>query len=291
MGVVNTVICDDVNNQRRVEVRDGRMLVNDSADSVDFLKNNYPSVAVRLGLVSGLGGNRKFGSNGDIDTGSTPESIWTGGGLYPFATAASNAQVSSDDAQDTSAGTGARTVRLIGLDEDWVQTTETVEMNGLGVVESGTSWIRLDRVVVLTAGSNGTNIGTITVTQGGADTFALVSPGAGQTELALLSIPYATKGAIMSWEVCMRDAGSGTDCTLGLFTRTNEQDYTPGAWRLRSEIGLRGAGTSTFDVQLRNPIIVPQRSDIEVRCLDVTSNNVAITSTFEVLTIADTVTA
>jgi hypothetical protein len=48
----------------------------------------------------------KFGYNSVV--GSTKETIWEQGGLYAYPPSASVMTVSSSDANDTSAGTGAR---------------------------------------------------------------------------------------------------------------------------------------------------------------------------------------
>ena len=52
----------------------------------------------------------KFGFNPDVD--DSLETVWAEGGLYNYLSAASVLKVSSSSTADTSAGTGARTVKL-----------------------------------------------------------------------------------------------------------------------------------------------------------------------------------
>ena len=50
----------------------------------------------------------KFGTNSSVD--NSLHTIWQQGGLYSYPPSASTMTVSSSDVNDTSAGTGARTV-------------------------------------------------------------------------------------------------------------------------------------------------------------------------------------
>ncbi len=59
----------------------------------------------------------KFGFNPDVD--EILETIWAEGGLYSYLSAATVLKVSSSSTNDTSAGTGARTVELFGLDANY----------------------------------------------------------------------------------------------------------------------------------------------------------------------------
>jgi hypothetical protein len=79
--------------------------------------------------------------------------------------------VSSSDANDTSAGTGARTIEISGLDGDYNEISETIILNGQTPVTTTNSFLRVNRGIVLTAGSGGVNagiiyVGTGTVTSG-----------------------------------------------------------------------------------------------------------------------------
>lgn len=65
--------------------------------------------AIGFGQVPGYRRITALGNNPDVDTG-IHEDIWTGGGLYPWMTAATSLEIVSDSANDTAAGTGARTV-------------------------------------------------------------------------------------------------------------------------------------------------------------------------------------
>lgn len=62
-----------------------------------------------------------IGNNPDLDTATLPEDIWTGGGGYPWLTASTALELLSSSANDTSAGTGARTVTINGLDINYAE--------------------------------------------------------------------------------------------------------------------------------------------------------------------------
>ena len=144
---------------------------------------------VSRGDVFGHESLYKFGFNSDVD--QTEETIWTQGGDYPWPTAAFTAYIVSDDAADTSAGTGARTVTVQGLDENYVFQSVDVALNGTTEVQVGDAngWLRVFRAFVLTAGSAGTAAGTILIqTTGGGTIYANLSNG-NQTQMALYTVP------------------------------------------------------------------------------------------------------
>src|SRR5210317_2657610 len=106
----------------------------------------------------------KFGQNAVV--GNSMETIWQQGGLYSYPPSASTTTVSSSNANDTSAGTGARTVQIVGLDGDYNEISETIILNGQTAVTTTNSFLRVNRGVVLTAGSGGVNAGIIYVGTG-----------------------------------------------------------------------------------------------------------------------------
>ena len=83
-------------------------------------------------------------------------------------TTESQIQFSSTNANDTSAGTGCRTIfiegltRITGAGGDWEQITETVSMNGqTAVTTTSTKWWRINKIFVNSSGSTGFNEGDI----------------------------------------------------------------------------------------------------------------------------------
>ena len=106
----------------------------------------------------------KFGQNAVV--GNSVETIWQQGGLYSYPPSATTMTVSSSDTNDTSAGTGARTVQISGLDGDYNEISETITMNGQTAVTTTNSFLRVNRALVLTAGSGGANAGIIYVGTG-----------------------------------------------------------------------------------------------------------------------------
>lgn len=106
----------------------------------------------------------KFGQNQSV--GNSDETIWEEGGLYVYPPSATTMTVSSSDANDTSAGTGARTVEIFGLDGSYNEVSETIIMNGQTAVTTSNTYLRVNRALVLTAGSGGANAGIIYVGTG-----------------------------------------------------------------------------------------------------------------------------
>jgi len=150
---------------------------------------------VAAGKIPGVNALYKFGDNPAIT--NVEETIWTQGGIYVYPTSAEAAYISSTDANDTSAGTGARTVKVYGLDANWELQEETVTLNGQTQVRVGASltWIRIFRAFVVTVGSGGTAAGDIYIGQTGAsggvptgNIYANLNTS-NQTQLALWTVP------------------------------------------------------------------------------------------------------
>lgn len=93
-----------------------------------------------------------------------------GFGVWPSA-AAGAVLVSTDvDDDGDPADTGARTVIVRGLDENWALATETVTMNGTTPTTATTvTFIRINEIEVVTAGTTLTNEGDITASISGTN--------------------------------------------------------------------------------------------------------------------------
>lgn len=140
------------------------------------------------------------GKNANISTGSVPEDLWLVGGVYTgFPMTAETVTVVSGSASDTLAGTGARTVTLEGLDGNYVEIIETVEMNGTSNAVTTNSFLRINKIYVSTAGSNRTNVGTIIVAQSITTTniFGTIQAGNSRAFYMAYTTP-ANKTAILT---------------------------------------------------------------------------------------------
>jgi hypothetical protein len=106
--------------------------------------------------------NTKFGFNATC--GNTAETIWTQSNAYTW-NAAAQLELTSTDADDTdTTGNGARSVTIEGLDANYAEISETVDMNGQTADAGSTttaSFLRVNRMYVATAGSTGVNEGII----------------------------------------------------------------------------------------------------------------------------------
>ena len=239
----------------------------------NYLWDEAWELNVSRGKVRGAYHIIKFGENLDVD--GSMETIWDGGGLYTYLTSAGVLTVTSTDGNDAAAGTGARTVTVEGLDENYNQVSETLTVGGgAGSVE----FYRVFRAFVATSGSSGTNEGTITIAQG-ATTLAQIrsvgsptSTGLGQTFMSIYTVPAGYTGYIYQLDVST--AKSDGDVFL---VKRGQNDN--GTWRAQDVMH-----TNSNDIErvYTFPLKIEEKADIEVRALSPT-NNMKCAATFCIL--------
>lgn len=236
---------------------------------------------VAFGRVRGTTYHHAFGRNSDIDTASGFEAIWNGGGAYTGfnATAAETVEVFSSSASDTSAGVGARTARLFGLDSDYLEQTEDITLNGVTPVVSTKSFIRCHEVQVLTGGSSGENVGTITVRQSAttANVFAVMPIGYNRSMIAAYTIPANKQGAVSNAFATISNKTNGV-CNVRAKARSFGSVFT-----VRGEVSVLADGSSFVQLDYDIPSgIVPPKTDYFIEA-DSSVNNMAISAGFELI--------
>lgn len=103
--------------------------------------------------------------NKDIDSASGYETVWPSGGTFTKASVSEICGVASATSSDSSAGIGARTLRIYGVSASSTDT-EDITLSGTTSASTTKAWDAINKVEVLTAGSSLTNLGEITITQG-----------------------------------------------------------------------------------------------------------------------------
>jgi hypothetical protein len=146
------------------------------------------------GNIPGLTAVSLEGNNGAITTSLEP--LWPESATYTFLSAnMSSPTISSASANDTSAGTGARTVTVTCVDSNYAVTTGTYTMNGQTGVNVTQSCMVVNKIQVATAGSGKTNAGIVYVGTGAITTgkpavvHGLVAASAGRSTSFIYAVP------------------------------------------------------------------------------------------------------
>lgn len=210
-----------------------------------------------------------FGFNGDVDT--SPETIWPGGGLLAFPSVALQMSVSSANANDTSAGTGARTVYISGLDASHNEVSETVTMNGQTAVTTTNSYLHINDAYVASAGSSNSAagniyIGTGVVTAGvPATIYDIVAYDYNKRITGSYTVPAGYTGYLAQGLFSTGQAGGSNAVTGRLMTRGTNNI------RLTSAIVTLNNGSA--DYAFEYPGVVPEKTTIEAQAFGASENN------------------
>lgn len=205
----------------------------------------------------------KFGFNPDID--DTEETVWAQGGLYSYLSSASILKVSSSSTADTSAGTGARTVQLYGLDADYNEINEIVTLNGQTAVNTTNSFLRINRMVIRSAGTGEKNAGVVyagtgTVTAGvPANKYATIAVGDNQTLMALWTVPAGHAAYLLQKDVTVATTQNNKYATVRLVARPDGEVFQTRDKHVLDNNVLH----QKYDV----PLKFEEKTDIEVRCV------------------------
>lgn len=178
-------------------------IVNQDADTI-ITRSSFDKKAITLGLFENTSMVTKAGLNDDIDTGSVPEDIWGGGGVYNgFPSSGETVRAVSTSADDAAGGSGLRTMSAQLMTTDWVWVSVTFTLNGTTPVApdapyTNTLFIRGHTASGLTAGSTGANVGDISIYQSTttANVFLLMLIGRNQTNNSAYTIPAGYSGLL-----------------------------------------------------------------------------------------------
>ncbi len=203
----------------------------------------------------------KFGFNGTVS--ASEEDIWEGSAAYSYLTSATVLKISSSSVNDDAGGTGALTVKLLGVDTNYNEINETITLDGETPVNTTKSYLRIYRMIVITAGGTGSNEGIIyagtgDVTNGvPAVEYNRISIGWNQSLMALFTIPAGHEGLIESFFASTGIANKTTE--IFLYIRPFGEVFQ---CKQRYHI-IAGIVERRFPL----PLKVTEKSDIAIRAL------------------------
>ncbi len=240
---------------------------------------------IAMGYVPGASYGFKFGNNVEVDTGTAPEDVWGGGGDYTGqpTSGAETLDVYSDDTADTSAGTGARTVQIWGLDTDGYEQTETVTMDGTTHVVTSGTYTRCNRAKVLTAGTGATNAGVICIEMSttSANVMAKVPIGSAQTRIACYTVPTGkTMLVIAAFVSIARASGANGSASMSLRARVPGGVY-------QSALTPEVTTGQSLPLGLAGGFVFTAGTDIKWRVDSVSDNDTIVSGMFEYLLLDD----
>jgi hypothetical protein len=210
-----------------------------------------------------------FGYNSDVDT--SVETVWPYGGILTFPSAALQMKVSSDSANDTAAGTGARTVYIEGLDANHAVISETVTLNGQTAVLTTQSFLHVNNFYVATAGSGKSAAGSIYIGTG------TVTAGVPTTVYDVILLDYNARitgsytvpaGYTAYLEQGLFSAGqvSGSNAVTGRLVTRGQDD-------IRRTAAIVTLNNGAADYAFEYPVSIPEKTTIEAQAVGAAANN------------------
>lgn len=236
-------------------------------------KNEDFALQVSRGQIPGHQNVIVFGYNPDVDT--TEESVWPDGGTVPHPTSASVLKVSSSNASDTSAGTGARTVYIEGVDANYDVMSEIVVLNGQTSVNTQYEYRFINNMYVVTVGSSGHNVGDINI-------------GTGTVTSGVPTVLYDIIGATFNNRTTahfMVPAGYTGYMAQGLFTAGQSSGTTGITGKLIvtgpdniSRVGaIVAINNGAVDYAFNYPYKIPEKTCVGATAIGSASNNIVST--------------
>lgn len=230
---------------------------------------------VSRGQIQGHRNVTVFGFNPDVD--NTQVSVWPLPSLIAFPASAIRMTVSSTSANDTSNGTGARTIVVEGLDADYNEVTETVTLSGQTPVTMTAFLLRVNYAYVATAGSgNGAAgdiyVGTGTVTAGvPATTYDIIKFDYNVTTTGSYTIPAGYTGYVSQGLFSTGQAGGSNAVQGRLLSR--------GTDNIRRTAAITTINNGVANYVFEYPLAIPEKTTLEATAIGSSTNN-AVSSLF-----------
>ena len=216
----------------------------------EFVARGYGQAGDKMHYMSGY--------NADID-GAVTETVWPVGATHAFMTAAAHLDIVSTTTVDSDAlNTGAQTVQLTYLDDDFVEHTAIYSMNGQTDVLTATDVYRVNdfRVVSGTAAD-----GTITLERhGGTTTQGSIPAGATKCTQLVYTVPDGYDLQLSA--IAISASGTAAKSYLKYTLMSNYSDIDEeinGIFYPMMQIAVEGGA---YVYTMPTPILFPEHTDI-----------------------------
>jgi len=218
---------------------------------------------VARGDITGHTALFKYGYNPLIV--NLEETIWDAGGIYAYPTSAVKMTATSAGGSDDE----FVEITMVGLDADYNEVSEVVILDGTGVGESNTFFLRIYRAFV--SGSQAPT-GNVTITNS-STTYAQITLGENQTLMAVYTVPaghtlYVTEGIATHGT-----DNSGAFMTVRFLTRRNN-----GVFRTGVKVDIIN---SELIFPFTQPLKIEEKTDVEVRAKCSKNQNNAVSAVFQ----------
>lgn len=239
-------------------------------------KMELPSdLSIAIGLFGDASIVNKFGRNVDVDSGSAPEDIWNGGGVYTgFPTGTPEVlEVFSGSASDT----GTFTFTYLESSSDTAWKTHSVTLNGTTKVNTGKTVYRMHTARYSSGNSTGFNIGEITARHvtTTANIFCKMPIGRSQTNVAAYTVPIGCTAYIRRL-FCRVIGGTSGTVSGALWVRTLNDSP-----RLRRPFSASNA--DAFEEIPYGGLVIDAGSDIIIRITTASANNLDIIAGYDLV--------
>ena len=261
---------------------------------VDKEAQDFALEAAR-GNVTKVSCVNKFGRSTDVDNGVDTD-IWDGANstdsqpIWVAPTQARTHIIHSRSVNDTSGGTGTRTIQVYGL-KDWntKEISETIVMGGtVSTVTTENQYVIIHRMKVLTKGASGPNVGTITATAETDNTVtAQIQEEQGQTQMAIYGIPSNQSAYMTQLYDSVNKSGGATGAIDGSLLYNPEPDAELLGFVIKHTIGKITSGTSDGKGHQFNPYKKFEGPGILKMQANGSANNLDVSAGFDLVLVDD----
>ncbi len=176
--------------------------------------------------------------------------------------------------------TGVRSIRITGVDATYAEVTEDIDLNGTGSKNTVNSYLRINSMVALAVGSNGSAVGNITATAATDSTVsAKILVGKCESQNAFYTVPLNKTGFLFSVYASL-PALAAVTAQLAADVR----EYGKG-WVTRALIGASGDSYPVPQLTFPAPLVVPAKSDIRLRA-NTSADNTDVIAGAQLLVVA-----
>ena len=238
---------------------------------------NNEGLNIARGLVRNTSSVNKFGYNGAI--GTSYETIWTDSNLMPYVSIANNMVVTSSSSDDDVGGTGAQTITVEGLDENYNPVSAVFNMNGTGnSTNTSVSFLRAYRAFVNTVGSGDFNQGVISGSLSGNNIIHILT---GENQTLQANFTTAANTTAFVNDILL---SSGKENKTGLFRLVVRDNRTPNKPFLNKQLIELYRDSTVIEYPV--PLKIPEKHDIEIQCKNLDASTLSASATFNLTIVA-----